>query len=156
MIMVIIAQAWSWICSHPMTCLAVVVWVIANLVPRPHPDQLTGKARLFWSIVDRLCVLTASRFPGSLKLLGSISAPTFSVVVNGTVKQVAGSEVSFAQVVALAFDQPLLSKFSVLTVTYRSASFQTDQSQACGSLLEGQKIKLSEMMVFNVVCAGTA
>jgi hypothetical protein len=47
--------------------LAVVVGAIANLAPRPHPDELTGWKRTFWLVIDRLCFLTAAKIPGGWK-----------------------------------------------------------------------------------------
>ena len=58
----------SWIEANPITTLAVVVWVIANFAPRPHPEDCTGSRKVFWQVMDRLCILTAKAFPGMLKL----------------------------------------------------------------------------------------
>jgi hypothetical protein len=60
---------WAWAGEH-YTLLAAVVWVIANVAPRPapRPDQ-NRWVRLFWQLVDRACVLTADRVPGRVKWL---------------------------------------------------------------------------------------
>jgi len=60
--------AWTWVMHHPLTSIAVAVWLIANFAPRPHPEQSTGWRKTFWQIVDRLCVLTADALPGRLKM----------------------------------------------------------------------------------------
>jgi len=57
-----------WIEANPIATLAVVVWAITNFAPRPHPEDCVGWRKVFWQVVDRLCVLTAKEFPGVLKL----------------------------------------------------------------------------------------
>ena len=58
-----------WAQANPVTFVAIAVYVIANLMPRPHPEHLTGWKRTFWAIIDGLCVLTAGKVPGRLKWL---------------------------------------------------------------------------------------
>ena len=60
---------WAWAEAHA-TLLAAVLWIIANVAPRPtpRPDQ-NRWVRLLWQLVDRLCILTADRVPGRLKWL---------------------------------------------------------------------------------------
>ena len=64
---------WTWIAAHPIECIAIAAYIVANVAPRPHPEALTGWRRTFWLIVDRLCLLTAGRLPGALKWLLSAS-----------------------------------------------------------------------------------
>jgi hypothetical protein len=71
----VLARAWAWLYLHWVVALAVVVWVVANVAPRPHPEQLTGWKRIFWRVVDALCVLTAAKLPGGFKLPGVASPP---------------------------------------------------------------------------------
>lgn len=59
----------DWMKANPWVTTAIVVYVIANLAPRPDPKDMTGWQKAFWQIVDRLCVLTAGKLPGSLKFL---------------------------------------------------------------------------------------
>jgi hypothetical protein len=59
----------EWAKANPWTATAIVVYVIANLAPRPHHGKMTGWQKAFWQIVDRLCVLTSHRVPGGLKFL---------------------------------------------------------------------------------------
>lgn len=64
---------WTWAETHRMVVLAVIVWIIANVIPRPHPEDLTGWKKTFWMLVDRLCVLTAQEMPGRVKWFFSLS-----------------------------------------------------------------------------------
>lgn len=43
----------------------------------------------------------------------------FTIIVNGRQKQVTKKELSFAEIVALAFDNPLTGPDVVYTITYR-------------------------------------
>lgn len=67
----------TWIQANPWTTFAIVVYVIANLAPRPDVSKLTGWRKSFWQIVDRLSILSADKVPGRLKmvLLDSPVAP---------------------------------------------------------------------------------
>lgn len=60
---------WAWAQANPVVFTAITVYVIANLMPRPHPEKMVGWKRTFWSIVDGLCLLTAAKVPGKLKWL---------------------------------------------------------------------------------------
>jgi hypothetical protein len=60
---------WVWIQANPWTAVAISAYIIANLAPRPHPEDLTGWQRTFWSVIDGLCLLTAARVPGRVKWL---------------------------------------------------------------------------------------
>jgi len=70
-----LANMWIWAQANPWTTLAIVVYLIVNFAPRPHPAEHTGWARMFWLIVDRLSVLTAGSVPGKLKMLFAGSPP---------------------------------------------------------------------------------
>jgi hypothetical protein len=59
----------DWMKANPWITTAIVVYVIANLAPRPDPSKMTGWQKSFWQIIDRLCVLTADKLPGTVKLL---------------------------------------------------------------------------------------
>jgi hypothetical protein len=65
----------EWAKANPWVTTAIVVYVIANLAPRPDPSKMTGWQRAFWQIVDRLCVLTHDKLPGGLKMLLLDSPP---------------------------------------------------------------------------------
>jgi hypothetical protein len=59
----------DWMKANPWTTTAVIVYVIANLAPRPDPEKMKGWQKALWQIIDRLCVLSSHKVPGSLKFL---------------------------------------------------------------------------------------
>ena len=62
--------AMTWVQDNPWVTFAIVIYVVANVVPRPHHGKLDdGWRKGMWQIIDRLCWLTSDRVPGSLKLL---------------------------------------------------------------------------------------
>ena len=65
----ILGVLWTWIVAHPIECIALAVYVLANVLPRPKPAELTGWRATLWGTIDRLCVLTAGRLPGFWKAL---------------------------------------------------------------------------------------
>lgn len=68
-------RVWVWLYLHWLVVLAVAVYIIANVAPRPHPEALTGWRKIFWMVIDRACVLTAAALPGALKVPGASSPP---------------------------------------------------------------------------------
>ena len=70
----------------------------------------------------------------------------YTVVVNGRQKVVTKKELSFAEVVALAFDPVPIGPNIVFTVTYRRGEGNKPE----GSLTEGETVKVKEGMIFNV------
>lgn len=68
-----------------------------------------------------------------------------TIIVNGREKQVAKDDISFAEVVALAFDTPP-SNDTLYTVTYKRGHGNKPE----GTLVEGQSVKVKEGMIFNV------
>lgn len=69
-----------------------------------------------------------------------------TIVVNGRDKTVTGKELTFAQVVALAFDTPPTGENVVFTITYRRGQGEKPE----GSLVEGETVKIKKGMIFNV------
>jgi hypothetical protein len=69
-----------------------------------------------------------------------------TIVVNGREKTVTGKELSFAQLVALAFDTPPTGENIVFTITYRRGQGEKPE----GSLVEGETVKIKKGMIFNV------
>ena len=67
-----------------------------------------------------------------------------TIIVNGREKQYPKEEISFAEVVALAFANP--SKDTMYTVTYKKG--QSNKPE--GVLVEGQSVKVKDSMIFNV------
>jgi len=70
----------------------------------------------------------------------------FHIIVNARPKVVTERFLSFAQIVALAFDNPPTGPNIMFTITYRNGPPQNPE----GSLLEGQSVKIKDKMVFNV------
>ncbi len=70
----------------------------------------------------------------------------FTIVVNGREKTVTGKELSFAQLVALAFDTPPTGDNIIFTITYRRGQGEKPE----GSLVEGETVKIKKGMIFNV------
>lgn len=71
-----------------------------------------------------------------------------NIVVNGQRKTVTSSEVSFEQVVALAYDgDPPTGENWHFTVNYRRGPGNRPQ----GSLVPGSSVKVKEDMIFNVI-----
>lgn len=58
----------GWTAANPWLAFGVVCWVVANVAPRPHPEQQERpSAKFFWMLIDRISVLTAETVPGKLK-----------------------------------------------------------------------------------------
>ena len=70
----------------------------------------------------------------------------FSIVVNGREKTVEDEELTFDQVVALAFDDPPTGEFICFTITFRNAGGRKPE----GTLTEGESVKLRDGTVINV------
>jgi hypothetical protein len=71
---------------------------------------------------------------------------TTTIIVNGREKTVTSKELTFAQVVALAFSPPPSGENIVFTVTYRKGPHPRPE----GTMTEGQSVKIKEGMIFNV------
>ena len=70
-----------------------------------------------------------------------------TIIVNGRAKEVSGKELTFEEVVDLAFDgSPPSGDNVVITVTYSKG----EDSKKEGSLLPGQSVKVKDGMIFNV------
>lgn len=70
----------------------------------------------------------------------------FSIVVNGRKKTVEEEELTFDQVVGLAFENPPTGKYICFTITYRNAGGRKPE----GTLIEGQLVKVRDGTIFNV------
>lgn len=70
----------------------------------------------------------------------------FTIIVNAREKAVAAKELSFSEVVALAFDPPPTGQNIMFTITFRRGEGNKPE----GSLVEGETVKLKEGMIFNV------
>lgn len=70
----------------------------------------------------------------------------FTIIVNAQEKQVTGKELSFEQVVALAFPDGPRGGNRIYTVTYRRGEGKKPE----GTLVAGESVKIKEGMIFNV------
>lgn len=70
----------------------------------------------------------------------------FTIIVNARQKVVTARELSFDEIVALAFDNPPTGPDIVFTVTYRRGVGDKPE----GTLVEGEKVKIKDGMIFNV------
>jgi hypothetical protein len=70
----------------------------------------------------------------------------YKIIVNGRDKTETSKELSFSQIVALAFDNPPTGPNIVFTITYRKGEGNKPE----GSLVEGETVKIKNGMIFNV------
>ena len=68
-----------------------------------------------------------------------------TIIVNGREIDVEKDDITFEEVVALAFENPPSGPNHIFTVTYRRA-----HGNKSGSLIAGQSVKVKEGMVFDV------
>jgi Multiubiquitin len=71
---------------------------------------------------------------------------SITIIVNGREKEVAEKEISFAEIVALAFDNPPTGPNIVFTVTFRRGQDHKPE----GTLVEGETVEVKKGMIFNV------
>jgi hypothetical protein len=69
-----------------------------------------------------------------------------TIIVNGRPKTVAQKELSFREVVALAFESPVFSDTIIYTVTYKRGHGEKPE----GTMVDGDEVRVKEDMVFNV------
>jgi len=69
-----------------------------------------------------------------------------TIVVNGREKTVEKGDLTFDQLVALAFDDPPTGEFICFTITYRRGQGNKPE----GTLAEGETVKVKDGMIFNV------
>jgi len=70
----------------------------------------------------------------------------FTIIVNGRQKIVAERELSFAEIVALAFDNPPTGENVFFTITYRKGEGNKPE----GTIVDGENVKIKNGMIFNV------
>jgi hypothetical protein len=69
-----------------------------------------------------------------------------TIIVNGQQRTVHKEDLSYAEVVALAFDNPPTGPNIIITITYRRGQGEKPE----GTLVAGGTVKVKEGMVFNV------
>ena len=75
-----------------------------------------------------------------------------TIVVNGREKTVTTKELTFDQLVSLAFDDPPSGEFICFTITFRRGQGKKPE----GSLNEGESVKIKDGMIFNVTATDTS
>jgi len=68
------------------------------------------------------------------------------IIVNGREKIVSKMELTFDQLVKLAFDNPPTGEFICFTITFRRGQGNKPE----GTLVEGDSVKVKKGMIFNV------
>ena len=69
-----------------------------------------------------------------------------TIIVNGREKVVDKKELSFSEIIALAFENPPTGPNFVFTVTFRRGHGHKPE----GTLLPGETVKIKKGMIFNV------
>lgn len=72
---------------------------------------------------------------------------TVSIIVNGRPKEVQGKELTFEQVVGLAFESAPYGTDTIFSVTYRKGG---NQHRPEGIMVEGDVVKVKDGTIFNV------
>jgi len=75
------------------------------------------------------------------------AAHDYEITVNARPKTVTTNELSFADVVRLAFQNPPAGPNVLITVTYRRGEGNKPQ----GTLIEGQSVRVKDGMIFDVI-----
>jgi hypothetical protein len=68
------------------------------------------------------------------------------IIVNGRERPFSEKEITFRQVVALAYENPVFSTEIIYTVTYSKG----EDKKPKGSMVDGETVKVKSGMVFNV------
>lgn len=69
-----------------------------------------------------------------------------TIIVNGRSKDVAAKDLSFEEIVRLAFDDAVFNDVTIYTITFKRGH----GDRSAGTLVEGESIKVKEGMIFNV------
>jgi hypothetical protein len=72
---------------------------------------------------------------------------TVTIIVNGRPREFEGKEISYEQVIRLAYENPPYGENTLFTVTYKRGPDHKPE----GSLVAGKSVKVKKGMVFNVV-----
>ena len=69
-----------------------------------------------------------------------------TIIVNGREKKVEAEELTYDQLIKLAFDDPPTGEFICFTISFRNAGGRKPE----GTLLEDQSVKIKDGTIFNV------
>lgn len=72
---------------------------------------------------------------------------SITIIVNGREKTVTQDELTFDEVVKLAFDNPPYGPNTLFTITYRKGG---NEHRPAGHLVEGETVKVKKGTIFNV------
>lgn len=76
----------------------------------------------------------------------SVHEKEITIIVNGREKRLEAEELTYDQIVNLAFDDPPTGEFICFTITYRNGGGRKPE----GSLLEDESVKIKDGTIFNV------
>lgn len=71
---------------------------------------------------------------------------SIEIIINGRQKMITDKELTFDQIVFLAFDNPPNGDNVIFTVTYRRGEGHKPE----GTLVKGETVKIKDGMIFNV------
>ncbi len=125
-----------------------------------NPEQTGKTLRELFTIPPRLQLIRDFESPNDVAIDPNAAAlfedgpvfvtrhatSTFTVIVNGRKRKVSKRELTFDDVVALAYDDPPQGEFICFTITYRGGPCTKPE----GMLVEGESVEVKEGMVFNV------
>ena len=77
---------------------------------------------------------------------GDPPAKPTKIIVNGRQKETSAKELSFHDVVRLAFDDAVFNEVTLYTITFKRGHGDKPE----GTLVEGETVKVKEGMIFNV------
>lgn len=77
---------------------------------------------------------------------GNGQTKTITIIINGRTHETDKRELSFSELVAMAFENPPTGQNIVFTITYRRGM----GNKPDGSMVEGETVKLKNGMIFNV------
>jgi hypothetical protein len=109
-------------------------------------DAASRLVRDFESPVDEPVGPDESAVFGDGPVFYTRQATPTVIIVNGKRRRVTGLQLTFEELVRLAFDPPPTGEFICFTITFRGGPCSNPE----GSLLEGQSVTIAEGMVFNV------
>jgi hypothetical protein len=75
------------------------------------------------------------------------SEHTTDIIVNGRPKSIQGREVTYAQIVHIAFENPPHGAETIFSVTYRKGG---NEHRPEGVMVEGDTVKIKKGTTFNV------